>query len=135
MVRTHIRVEIRWSTRKCPRYLLTRRRRTDTHLRLFQDFQCVEGNQWDASADSPFDGNNEVAAAPVASSLPLPPLNLHASMHDPSEEDGDRDLLPPQGRITARSMRHWAQHRQTEANTPNRRSAKLKTLHYTQRRR
>ena len=42
---------------------------TDTHMRLLQDFQCVEGNRQDASADASLDHHNEDAAAPATPSL------------------------------------------------------------------
>ena len=66
---------------------------------LLQNFQCVERNLQEVSADAPIADN----ALPTIT-LSIPPLNLLASMHDSSDEENAKSLLPKQRRITAKIM-------------------------------
>ena len=79
-----------------------------THARLLRDFQCVERNLQDASADALLADN----ALPTATTLSIPPLNLLASMRDSSDEENAKSLLPKQRRITAQIMRNSEKLRQ-----------------------
>ena len=79
--------------------------------------------------------SNELTLMPMLA-LPIPPLNLLASMQ--ARQDADegnaaaRASLPPQRHITTRIMHQWPQHQQTAANPPSRRAQEVHQLHCPQ---
>ena len=107
------------------------------HSQLLADYGCTE---W---APPAADDANDAAAAQQrvdddanARPLPIPPLNLLASMQ--ARQDADegnaaaRASLPPQRHITTRIMHQWPQHQQTAANPPSRRAQEVHQLHCPQ---
>ena len=104
------------------------------HSQLLVDYGCTE---W---APPAADDANDAAAAQQrvdddanARPLPIPPLNLLASMQArQDEEEGNaaaRASLPPQRHITTRIMQQWPQHQQTADNPPSRRAQQVHQLH------
>jgi len=94
------------------------------HSQLLADDGCIE---W---APPAADEANDAAAAQQrvadyanARPLPIPPLNLLASMQARQDEDegnaAARASLPPQRHITTRIMHQWPQHLHTAANPPS----------------
>ena len=104
---------------------------TELHSTMIDTYHCVEGPQ------SP----QQNAAAPLANGpevthpLSLPPLNSLARAQDSMEDDNaDENLskLPPQKRITAQIMKHWAPHADARSSATPRQQA-LEQMHKCQR--
>ena len=102
------------------------------HPTLLTDYRCIEWAPPAADAADDEQQSDDDNARP----LPIPPLNLLASMQArQDEEEGDaaaRASLPLQRRVTAQVMKNWPQHLQAAANPPSRRAKDMLQLHCVQ---
>ena len=102
------------------------------HSTLLEEYGCIEWAPPAADAADAEQQSDDDNARP----LPIPPLNLLATMQArQDEEEGDaaaRASLPLQRRVTAQVMKNWPQHLQVAANPPSRRAKDMLQLHCVQ---
>ena len=102
------------------------------HSTLLEEYACIEWAPPAADAAEDEQQSDDDNARP----LPIPPLNLLATMQArQDEEEGDaaaRASLPLQQWVTAQVMKNWPQQLQVAANPPSRRAKDMLQLHCVQ---
>jgi hypothetical protein len=108
----------------------------ELHGDLLTHYKCIEWAPPPADdapvPDAPAQGRDVTSVRP----LPLPPLNLLASLRvrqgRESGEVTERPSLPPQRQVTKHIMHEWAPHKQTLLNPPTARMIEVHRLHHVQ---
>ena len=72
----------------------------DAHVRLLQDYHCVEGSSGAIGVEAAPAPDNVAEASPDVVTLPLSPLNLLATMHNSLEEEGNKNTRTTLPRLT-----------------------------------